>query len=42
MKVQVYLERCTGCWICVEICPVNAIELEEGKTVVSDECIVCG
>lgn len=42
MKVQVDLEKCTGCGICVEICPVNAVELKKGKAMISDECVVCG
>lgn len=42
MRAQVNPGRCTGCGICVSICPVEAIELIKGRAVVSDECIVCG
>jgi Pyruvate/2-oxoacid:ferredoxin oxidoreductase delta subunit len=36
-------ERCVGCGACAEICPVDAITLEEGTAVVNTEwCIGCG
>ncbi len=35
-------ELCTGCGICVEVCPVSAMELENQKSVIDyDECIGC-
>jgi len=33
---------CIGCDSCVESCFVNAIELVDGKAVISDECRGCG
>ena len=42
MKAEVDLEKCTGCGICVDVCPVEAIRLENGKAVVGEECIGCG
>lgn len=34
---------CTGCGACVEICPAEAIQCEEGVAVIDDEqCIYCG
>ncbi|WML36983.1 [FeFe] hydrogenase, group A [Clostridium sp. OS1-26] len=35
---------CTGCRRCAEVCPVNAIEGEDGKPQIinSDRCVVCG
>lgn len=37
-------ELCTGCRRCAEVCPVNAIEGEDGKPQIinSDRCVVCG
>jgi ferredoxin len=35
--------KCTGCGICAEKCPVNAIEMEEKKAKIDmNECIRCG
>ncbi|MBD3248719.1 4Fe-4S dicluster domain-containing protein [Candidatus Woesearchaeota archaeon] len=35
--------RCTGCGICVNICPVKAISMKEGKAEIDmDKCIRCG
>lgn len=36
-------DRCTGCSICVEKCPANAISIKDGKAVIDmDKCIRCG
>ncbi len=36
-------ERCTGCGICVKMCPSGAISLEEGKAEIDmEKCIRCG
>ena len=38
-------DECTGCEACEEICPMDAIEMDEEKTVASvnlDRCIGCG
>lgn len=36
-------EKCTGCGDCVNICPVGALEIKDGKVVLvrADECIDC-
>jgi len=34
--------RCTGCGICVEECPVNAINIKDGKAIIDmKKCIRC-
>ncbi len=35
-------ETCTGCANCVDVCPVDAIEMVDEIAVVSDACIDCG
>ena len=42
MGVKVNNEKCTGCGMCVDVCPVNAIKIENKKAVISEECIDCG
>ena len=43
MPAKVDKEKCTGCESCVEVCPVEAISMVDGKAEVNqDECIDCG
>ena len=42
MAVNIKEAACTGCGACVDMCPVNAIKMENGKAKVSDDCIECG
>jgi Fe-S-cluster-containing hydrogenase component 2 len=36
-------DKCIGCGTCVDICPVNAISLQDGKAVINQEkCVNCG
>lgn len=42
VKAVVDKEKCIGCGQCVDVCPVNAIKLADGKADISDECIECG
>ena len=43
MPAKIDTEKCTGCESCVEVCPVEAISMKDGKAVVdADECIDCG
>jgi NAD-dependent dihydropyrimidine dehydrogenase PreA subunit len=43
MAVKVDLEKCTGCESCAEVCPVEAIKIENDKVKIDeDECVDCG
>jgi len=43
VKINVNLDKCTGCGTCVDVCPVGVYELRNGKSspVKVDECLVC-
>jgi len=42
-KPEVDDEKCVGCGNCVEVCPVNVYELQDGKLVVvnAGDCLGC-
>lgn len=42
MSAKVDINKCVGCGICVDVCPVQAIRIENGKVIISDSCIECG
>ena len=42
MAVKVDTDKCTGCGVCVDACPVDAIKVEDGKAKISDACVDCG
>ena len=42
MDIKVDADRCSGCGICVQDCPVGAIRLKDKKALVRDECTRCG
>lgn len=35
-------ELCIGCSICEDNCPFGAIEMQDGKAVIGDNCTLCG
>ena len=40
---RVDVEKCTGCGCCIEVCPVEAIKMDNGTAVIDkDACIECG
>lgn len=43
MAAKIDIEKCTGCGDCVEVCPLEAISLNDGKAVIDeDTCTECG
>ena len=35
--------KCVGCGVCVNVCPVGAIFMENGKAIINqNKCIKCG
>ena len=34
-------EKCIGCQTCIKVCPMNNIELIEGKIKIKDNCMTC-
>ena len=42
-KIKIILEKCTGCTLCVRICPFGAIKVENKKAVIDlSKCNLCG
>ncbi len=43
MAAKIDQEKCTGCGNCAEICPVEAISMENDKAKMDDDtCVDCG
>lgn len=42
MAIKIDTSKCDACGSCVEICPVEAIKVEDKAVVDEDECIDCG
>jgi len=41
MAVKIDQDRCDGCGVCRDVCPVTAITIVNGKATVSDACVDC-
>jgi len=43
VQIKIDHEKCDGCGTCVDICPVEVLEIRDEKSVVVnlDECLVC-
>jgi len=39
---KVNQEKCVGCGVCVDACPVGAISMSNGKAVINKQCVDCG
>ncbi|MCM8781214.1 MAG: electron transfer flavoprotein subunit alpha [Candidatus Omnitrophica bacterium] len=43
MSIQVIIEKCTGCKLCLNVCPFDAIRISDKKAVIDlDKCNLCG
>ena len=42
MPAKVNEETCTACGACAEVCPVDAIKVEDSAKVDSEACTECG
>jgi len=43
MPIQIILEKCSGCSLCIKACPFDAIRILDKKAVVDlDKCNLCG
>ena len=42
--IAVLAEKCTGCGMCIKVCPRSVLKIDEGKASVVDKdaCIECG
>jgi len=40
-KIKIRHENCNKCQICIKACPVNNLELKEGKIKINKNCIKC-
>ena len=40
--IEVILENCVGCKLCVKSCPYDAIEIIDNKAVINEKCTLCG
>ena len=42
-KIKILLEKCTGCTLCVRVCPFGAIKVENKKALIDlSKCNLCG
>jgi len=43
MSIQIIIEKCTGCTLCVKACPFDAIRIIDKKAVIDlNKCTLCG
>ena len=43
MPIQIIVEKCTGCTLCVKVCPFDAIRMMDKKAVIDlNKCTLCG
>ena len=42
MGIEIILEKCTGCGLCVKACPFAAIKVKNKKAEIEANCTLCG
>jgi NAD-dependent dihydropyrimidine dehydrogenase PreA subunit len=43
MPIQIIVQKCTGCTLCVKVCPFDAIRIMDRKAVIDfNKCTLCG
>ncbi len=42
MGIEIVLDKCTGCALCVKACPFAAIKIKDKKAVIEANCTLCG
>ncbi|MEW6170517.1 MAG: electron transfer flavoprotein subunit alpha [Candidatus Omnitrophota bacterium] len=43
MPIQIIIEKCTGCSLCVKVCPFDAIKVADKKAIIDlNKCNLCG
>jgi electron transfer flavoprotein alpha subunit len=43
MPIQIIVEKCTGCTLCLKVCPFDAIRIMDKKAVINlNKCNLCG
>ena len=42
MNIKVIKDKCTGCGLCLKVCPVDAIELKDKLAIIHSNCTLCG
>jgi electron transfer flavoprotein alpha subunit len=40
--IQIILDKCVGCGLCVKVCAYDAVTLVDKKAVLNERCTVCG
>ena len=42
MGIEIILDKCTGCGLCVKVCPFAAIKIKDKKAEIEANCTLCG